>query len=76
MIFYSQTLLSLILSHYLIKLLVVEYGGRWKMLHYYAKLFFNNSIISPELDDDIITVYYIQDGLPPFDAHVSENVND
>ena len=40
------------------------------MLHYYTRLFYNNTIISPELDNDIITVYYIQDDLPPFDVSI------
>ena len=40
------------------------------MLHYYARLFYNKTIISPELDNDIITVYYIQDDLPPFDVSI------
>jgi hypothetical protein len=38
-----------------------EYGGRWKMLHYFAKKFFDSQLISPYVDGENVTVYYISD---------------
>lgn len=38
----------------------VEYGGKWKMLHYFAKNFFSPRIVSAYLNSSTVTVYYIQ----------------
>ena len=42
-------------------LLFLEYGGKWKMLHYFAKKFFGPTLISPYIDGENVTVYYISD---------------
>ncbi|XP_064595240.1 beta-mannosidase-like [Liolophura sinensis] len=42
----------------------IEYGGKWKMLHYYAKRFFAPNLISPYLDGNIFKVYMVVDKLP------------
>ncbi|KAG8191625.1 hypothetical protein JTE90_012342 [Oedothorax gibbosus] len=39
----------------------IEYGGRWKMLHYYAKHFFSPLLVSPYRDDDNATVAVVSD---------------
>lgn len=39
----------------------LEYGGKWKMLHYYATRFFAPTLISPYIDGDVIRVYGIND---------------
>ncbi|XP_064594650.1 beta-mannosidase-like [Liolophura sinensis] len=39
----------------------IEYGGKWKMLHYYAVRFFSDTLISPYIDQSELKVYYIQD---------------
>ena len=41
-----------------------EYGGKWKMLHYFAKNFFAPILISPYLDGNDVNVYIIKDELP------------
>jgi len=35
----------------------IEYGGRWKMLHYYVKKFFDSSAVSGYIDSDNLMVY-------------------
>jgi len=44
--------------------LILEYNGRWKMQHYYAKMFFNPILPSPYLNDkgDVV-VEFISDSL-------------
>ncbi|KAK4290007.1 hypothetical protein Pmani_037073 [Petrolisthes manimaculis] len=39
----------------------IEYGGRWKMLHYYAKNFFAPVITSTYMDTDNVKVYVVSD---------------
>ena len=39
---------------------LTEYGGKWKMLHYYAKNFFNDVLISPIVNKNSLQVYFIQ----------------
>lgn len=39
----------------------IEYGGKWKMLHYYAVNFFNNYLVSPFDDKRNISVAFISD---------------
>lgn len=38
-----------------------EYGGKWKMLHYYARDFFRPTLISPYLDGTTVKLFYIND---------------
>ncbi|CAH1775715.1 unnamed protein product [Owenia fusiformis] len=58
----------------------IEYGGKWKMLQYYALKFYNRTIISPyiEADNKTVSVYYIEDKLPmklpPHDHHPDTNL--
>ncbi|KAL4228617.1 hypothetical protein ACF0H5_011667 [Mactra antiquata] len=42
----------------------LEYGGKWKMLHYFAKQFFSPTLISPVQDGNMLDVYVILDELP------------
>lgn len=39
----------------------IEYGGRWKMLHYYVKKFFDSSAVSGYIDSDNLMVYTLFD---------------
>ncbi|XP_068619181.1 beta-mannosidase [Battus philenor] len=44
----------------------IEYGGKWKMLHYFAKSFFAPVLVSPrQLLTDKVDVYVINDRLVP-----------
>lgn len=39
----------------------IEYGGKWKMLHYYAKRFYRRTLLSPYLEDGLLKLYYVND---------------
>lgn len=40
----------------------IEYGGRWKILHYYAKKFFSPVLISPvKTSETELSVYVVSD---------------
>ncbi len=39
----------------------IDYFGRWKALHYYAKKFFNDILVSPNLENGRIKVYIVSD---------------
>ncbi|KAL3837189.1 hypothetical protein ACJMK2_022560 [Sinanodonta woodiana] len=41
----------------------IEYGGKWKMLHYFAEKFFSPLLISPYDDGDNVNVYIILDAV-------------
>jgi beta-mannosidase len=43
----------------------IDYYGRWKALHYYARRFYDDLLISPFLHDDKIDVYIVSDKLQP-----------
>ncbi len=41
----------------------IDYYGRWKALHYYARRFYDDVLISPFLHDDKVDVYVVSDKL-------------
>jgi len=41
--------------------LCLEYGGKWKMLHYFAKKFFHATILSAFVDHGNVSLFYIND---------------
>lgn len=43
----------------------IDYYGRWKALHYYARRFYDDVLISPFLHDDKVDVYVVSDKLLP-----------
>ncbi|XP_023230069.1 beta-mannosidase-like isoform X1 [Centruroides sculpturatus] len=45
----------------------IEYGGRWKMLHYFAVNFFSDFLVSPYKNGTNITVSFISDKTQKFD---------
>ncbi|KAK7092217.1 beta-mannosidase-like [Littorina saxatilis] len=42
----------------------IDYSGRWKMLHYYARKFFNPLLVSPYLNGSILEVHVVVDEIP------------
>ncbi|XP_049525027.1 beta-mannosidase-like [Dermacentor silvarum] len=47
----------------------IEYGGRWKMLHYFARKFFSPIIVSPYLErDEEFRVFIVNDLLTPVEG--------
>jgi beta-mannosidase len=43
----------------------IDYFGRWKALHYYARRFYDDVLVSPFLHDDKVDVYVVSDKLQP-----------
>jgi beta-mannosidase len=43
----------------------IDYYGHWKALHYYARRFYDDVLISPFLHDDKVDVYVVSDKLQP-----------
>ncbi|XP_054926478.1 beta-mannosidase-like [Dermacentor andersoni] len=43
----------------------IEYGGRWKMLHYFAKKFFSPVLVSPFIYGTDLCVFVVNDKLLP-----------
>ena len=41
----------------------LEFGGKWKMLHYYAKRMFDNLLVSPYEENGILKVSIVRDDL-------------
>ena len=46
----------------------IDYYGRWKALHYYAKRFYSPVLISPNLENDEYKFYIVSDLNEPIDA--------
>ncbi|XP_052253221.1 beta-mannosidase-like [Dreissena polymorpha] len=47
----------------------IEYGGKWKMLHYFARKFFAPILISPYINNSDLKVFLVVDELPTFDRN-------
>jgi len=43
----------------------IDYYGRWKALHYYARRFFNDLLVSPHQEGDSLAVYVVSDKTAP-----------
>ena len=54
----------------------IDYYGRWKALHYYARRFYDDVLISPFLHDDKVDVYVISDKLQPLSGTVHTRLLD
>jgi len=48
----------------------IDYYGRWKALHYYARRFYDDVLISPFLHDDKVDVYVVSDKLQPLSGMI------
>ena len=48
----------------------IDYYGRWKALHYYARRFYDDVLISPYLHDDKVDIYVISDNLQPLSGKI------
>ncbi len=48
----------------------IDYFGRWKALHYYARRFYDDVLISPFLHDDEVDVYVVSDKLQPLSGTI------
>jgi beta-mannosidase len=48
----------------------IDYYGRWKALHYYARRFYDDVLISPFLHDNKVDVYVVSDKLQPLSGTI------
>ncbi|MHB8217284.1 MAG: beta-mannosidase [Candidatus Sulfotelmatobacter sp.] len=48
----------------------IDYYGRWKALHYYARRFYDDVLISPFWHDDKVDVYVVSDKLQPISGTI------
>ncbi len=48
----------------------IDYYGRWKALHYYARRFYDDVLISPFLHDDKVDVYVVSDKVQPMSGTI------
>ncbi|XP_018022051.1 beta-mannosidase [Hyalella azteca] len=51
----------------------IEFGGRWKMLHYYSKNFFSPMMVSPFIENNTVHVSFVND-LPQATSNVNLRV--
>jgi len=54
----------------------IDYYGRWKALHYYARRFYDDVLISPFLHEDKIDVYVVSDKLQALSGTVHTRLLD
>jgi beta-mannosidase len=54
----------------------IDYYGRWKALHYYARRFYDDVLISPFLHDDKVDVYVVSDKLQPLSGTIKMRLLD
>jgi beta-mannosidase len=54
----------------------IDYFGRWKALHYYARRFYDDVLISPFAHDDKVDVYVVSDKLQPVSATIHAQLLD
>ena len=54
----------------------IDYYGRWKALHYYARRFYDDVLISPFLHEDKIDLYVVSDKLQPLSGTIRTRLLD
>jgi beta-mannosidase len=54
----------------------IDYYGRWKALHYYARRFYDDVLVSPFLHDDKVDVYVVSDKLQPLSGTIHTRLLD
>jgi beta-mannosidase len=54
----------------------IDYYGRWKALHYYARRFYDDLLISPFLHDGKVDVYVVSDKLQPLAGSIRTRLLD
>jgi beta-mannosidase len=54
----------------------IDYYGRWKALHYYARRFYDDVLVSPFLHDDKVDIYVVSDNLQPLLATIHTRLLD
>ena len=52
----------------------IDYFGRWKALHYFAKQAYQDVLVSPTIDDGKLNVVIISDRVNPFQANLAMKI--
>src|SRR5579864_3876529 len=48
----------------------IDYSGRWKALHYYARRFYGGVLVSPYAHEGTVDVYVVSDKLQPVTGQI------
>jgi beta-mannosidase len=54
----------------------IDYYGRWKALHYYARRFYDDVLVSPFMHEDKVDVYVVSDKLQPLSGTIHTRLLD
>jgi len=54
----------------------IDYYGRWKALHYHARRFYDDVLISPFLRNEKVDVYVVSDKLQPLSGDIHAQLLD
>ncbi len=54
----------------------IDYYGHWKALHYYARRFYDDLLVSPSEENGTVSVYVVSDKLQPVAAELRVQVMD
>ncbi len=54
----------------------IDYTGRWKALQYYARRFYGDILVSPQVENDNLKVFVVSDRLQPVAAQLSLSLLD
>ena len=54
----------------------IDYYGRWKALHYFAKKAFSPVLVSPVVEDEKLKIYIVSDRLVPIEADLKMKILD
>src|SRR5262249_3679304 len=54
----------------------IDYYGHWKALHYYARRFYDNLLVSPWEEDGTLSVYVVSDEVQPSEVELRIRVMD
>jgi len=54
----------------------IDYTGRWKALQYYARRFYGDLLVSPQVENDNLKIFVVSDRLQPVAAQLSLSLID
>jgi len=54
----------------------IDYFGRWKALHYYARRFYSDILVSPNEEDGKVNIHVVSDRMAPVKAELTARLMD
>jgi beta-mannosidase len=54
----------------------IDYFGRWKALHYYARRFYQNILLSPHEEEGAVKLHVVSDATAPLEAQLDVTLSD